>query len=55
MMDKCRHMAYNSMGEFEFGQSFGLQASDGNHLIIDTIHGAVVRAGVYVQYPQLQK
>ncbi|OSS44299.1 hypothetical protein B5807_11133 [Epicoccum nigrum] len=55
MTENCRHMAYDIMGEFGFGQTFGLQTSDKNHFIIDAIHVAVARAGVYVQYPALQK
>lgn len=55
MTENCRHMAYDIMGEFGFGQTFGLQTSEENHFIIDAIHVAVARAGVYVQYPQLQK
>lgn len=48
-------MSYDIMGEFGFGQTFGLQISDKNRFMIDAIHVAVARAGVYVQYPQLQK
>jgi hypothetical protein len=48
-------MAYDIMGEFGFGQTFGLQTSDRNQFIIDAIQFTVARAGVYVQYLQLQK
>ena len=55
MTDNCRHLTYDIMGEFGFGQTFGLQTSDENRFIIEAIHIVVSQAGVYVQYPQLKK
>jgi len=55
MTKNCRHLTYDIMGEFGFGRTFGLQTCEDNHFLMDAIHVAVTRAGVYVQYPQLQQ
>ncbi|EKG16603.1 Cytochrome P450 [Macrophomina phaseolina MS6] len=55
MTDCCRHLGYDIMGEFGFGQTFHLQTSDENRFLIDAVTATSHKAGVYVQYPELQK
>ena len=50
----CRHLQYDVMGEFGFGQSFQLQTKSDNHFLIDAVTATSHKAGVYVQYPKLQ-
>ena len=50
----CRHLQYDVMGEFGFGQSFELQTKTDNHFLIDAVTATTHKAGVYVQYPKLQ-
>lgn len=54
MTDFCRHLQYDVMGEFGFGQSFELQIKPDNHFLIDATTATSRKAGVYVQYPRLQ-
>ena len=54
-MTACsRHLQYDVMGEFGFGQSFELQTKPDNHFLIDAVTATTHKAGAYVQYPQLQ-
>lgn len=50
----CRHLQYDVMGEFGFGQSFELQTRPDNHFLIDAVTATSRKAGVYVQYPKLK-
>lgn len=54
MTEYCRHLQYDIMGEFGFGQSFQLQTKTDNHFLIDATTATSRKAGVYVQYPRLQ-
>ena len=54
MTQRCRHLGYDVMGEFGFGQSFQLQTSQKNHFLIDAVEATSLKAGVYVQYPRLR-
>ena len=54
MTNCCRHLQYDVMGEFGFGQSFQLQTKPDNHFLIDAVTATSHKAGVYVQYPKLQ-
>ena len=54
MTECCRHLQYDIMGEFGFGQSFQLQTQQDNHFLIDATTATSRKAGVYVQYPRLQ-
>lgn len=54
MTECCRHLQYDVMGEFGFGQSFQLQTTPDNHFLIDAATATSHKAGVYVQYPRLQ-
>ena len=54
MTESCRHLQYDIMGEFGFGQSFQLQTKPDNHFLIDATTATSRKAGVYVQYPRLQ-
>ncbi|KAI9788798.1 MAG: hypothetical protein M1816_006579 [Peltula sp. TS41687] len=54
MTECCRHLQYDVMGEFGFGQSFQLQLKPDNHFLIDAVTATGVKAGVFVQYPRLQ-
>lgn len=53
MTDRCRHLGYDIMGEFGFGQSFELQMKEDNHFLIEAVTATTNKAGVYVQYPAL--
>ncbi len=53
MTDCSRHLQYDVMGEFGFGQSFELQIKPDNHFLIDAVTATSRKAGVYVQYPAL--
>lgn len=53
MTDSSRHLQYDVMGEFGFGQSFHLQTKSDNHFLIDAVTATSHKAGVYVQYPKL--
>ena len=54
-MTACsRHLQYDVMGEFGFGQSFELQIKTDNHFLIDAVTATTRKAGAYVQYPKLQ-
>lgn len=55
MTDCCRHLGYDIMGEFGFGQTFDLQTAETNRFLIDAVTATSHKAGVYVQYPALQK
>ncbi|MCJ1443830.1 MAG: hypothetical protein MMC23_004330 [Stictis urceolatum] len=54
MTSACRHLGYDIMGEFGFGQSFDLQTKTANHFLIDAVEATATRAGAYVQYPRLK-
>ena len=54
MTDHCRHLQYDVMGEFGFGQSFELQTKPDNRFLIEAVVATGHKAGVYVQYPRLQ-
>lgn len=43
------------IGEFGFGQSFELQSKSTNHFLMEAVEATGKKAGVYVQYPRLQK
>jgi len=53
MTDCCRHLQYDVMGEFGFGQSFHLQTKPDNRFLIDAVTATSHKAGVFVQYPKL--
>ena len=53
MTDRCRHLGYDIMGEFGFGQSFELQLKEDNRFLIEAVTATTNKAGVYVQYPAL--
>lgn len=53
MTDCCRHLQYDVMGEFGFGQSFHLQTKPDNRFLIEAVTATSHKAGVYVQYPKL--
>jgi len=55
MTECCRHLGYDVMGDFGFGQSFKLQTSTTNHFLIKAVEATSLKAGVYVQYPRLAK
>lgn len=55
MTHYCRHIGYDIMGEFGFGQSFKLQTSSENQFLIEAVIATIRKAGVYVVYPGLQK
>ena len=55
MTECCRHLGYDIMGEFGFGQSFRLQTSEDNRFLIDAAIATTRKAGVYVLDPGLQK
>lgn len=55
MTECCRHLGYDIMGEFGFGQSFELQTSEKNRFLIEAVIATIRKAGAYVQYPALQK
>ena len=54
MTEYCRHLQYDIMGEFGFGQSFQLQSKPDNRFLIEAAIATSRKAGVYVQYPRLQ-
>ena len=54
MTECCRHLQYDIMGEFGFGQSFQMQTKPDNHFLIAATLATGRKAGVYVQYPRLQ-
>ncbi|CAD6592292.1 MAG: hypothetical protein ASARMPREDX12_005965 [Alectoria sarmentosa] len=53
MTERCRHLEYDIMGEFGFGQSFQLQTKPDNHFLIDATTATSHKAGVIIQYPRL--
>ncbi|GME32785.1 cytochrome P450 [Neofusicoccum parvum] len=55
MTECCRHLSYDIMGEFGFGQSFRLQTSADNLFLVDAVNAVMRKTGVYVQWPALQK
>ncbi|EOD52812.1 putative benzoate 4-monooxygenase cytochrome p450 protein [Neofusicoccum parvum UCRNP2] len=55
MTECCRHLFYDIMGEFGFGQSFRLQTSTDNLFLVDAVNAVMRKTGVYVQWPALQK
>ena len=55
MTHRDRWLQYDVMGEFGFGQSFRLQTHEENRFLIAAVEATGVRAGLYVQYPGLQK
>lgn len=54
MTDRSRHLQYDVMGEFGFGQSFQLQTKTDNHFLIDAVTATSHKAGVIVQWPELK-
>lgn len=54
MTECCRHLQYDIMGEFGFGQSYQLQTKPDNRFLIDATTATSRKAGVYIQYPKLQ-
>ena len=50
----CRHLNYDVMGEFGFGQSFELQTKPDNEFLIEAVEGTIRKVGPYVLYPKLR-
>lgn len=55
MTECCRHLLYDIMGEFGFGQSFKMQTSRENYFLIEAVEATIKKAGVYVLWPGLQR
>lgn len=53
MTECCRHLSYDVMGAFGFGQPFGMQTSDDNHFLLHASKALMHKVGVYVQHPAL--
>ena len=51
----CRHLAYDIMGDFGFGQSFELQEKTDNHFLMDAVLATSRKAAVIMHYPALAK
>jgi cytochrome P450 len=55
-MTECsRHIGYDIMGEFGFGQTFNLQTKEDNRFLIDAVIATSLKAGIYMIYPAPQK
>ncbi|TGO83317.1 hypothetical protein BPOR_0665g00040 [Botrytis porri] len=50
-----KHMSFDVMGEFGFGQSFNLQTSSENHFLFGIIPGILTRGGILLQCQAFQK
>ncbi|KAF4636423.1 hypothetical protein G7Y89_g1665 [Cudoniella acicularis] len=55
MTQSCKHLGYDVMGEYGFGQSFEMQSKPDNHFLLDAVEATSHRSGVYGQYPGLAK
>ena len=53
MTQCCRHIGYDIMGDFGFGQSFGLQERNDNRFLMDAVVATSRKAAVYLHYPAL--
>lgn len=51
----CRHIGYDIMGDFGFGQSFELQEKTENRFLMDAVVATSKKAAVYLHYPALAK
>lgn len=51
----CRHMTYDIMGDFGFGQSFDLQEKPDNRFLMDAVLATSRKAAVILHYPALAK
>ena len=51
----CRHIGYDIMGDFGFGQSFELQEKTDNRFLMDAVVATSRKAAVYLHYPALAK
>lgn len=51
----CRHLSYDIMGDFGFGQSFDLQGRTDNHFLMDAVLATSRKAAVIMHYPALAK
>lgn len=51
----CRHIGYDIMGDFGFGQSFELQEKTENHFLMDAVVATSRKAAVILHYPALAK
>lgn len=51
----CRHIGYDIMGDFGFGQSFELQEKSENRFLLDAVVATSRKAAVYLHYPALAK
>lgn len=54
MTECCRHLSYDVMGAFGFGQPFRMQTSDDNHFLLHAVKTLMHKVSVYVQHPALQ-
>lgn len=54
MTECCRHLSYDVMGAFGFGQPFRMQTSDDNHFLLHAVKALMHKVSVYVQHPALQ-
>ena len=55
MTECCRHISFDIMGDFGFGQSFELQERADNRFLMDAVVATSKKAAVYVHYPALAK
>ncbi|KAK7184478.1 cytochrome P450 [Paraphaeosphaeria sporulosa] len=55
MSEQCKYLGFDIMGEFGFGQSFGLLDGPTNRFLIDAVTAASHRSAVYGQFPDLAK
>lgn len=51
----CRHITYDIMGDFGFGQSFDLQQKPDNRFLMDAVLATSRKAAVILHYPALAK
>ena len=55
-MTHCaKHLGFDIMGNFGFGQSFEMQSKVDNHFLIDAVTATNYRSGVYFQFPSMAK
>lgn len=55
MTKSCRHITYDIMGDFGFGQSFNLQEKTDNHFLMEAVLATSRKAAVILHYPALAK
>ena len=55
MTQCCRHIGYDIMGDFGFGQSFELQEKTDNRFLMSAVVATSRKAAVYMHYPALAK